>query len=153
MPLVNGTGNSPSPGRPIPGVVKQDESSGGSVDTTKTRSGPQRIRMSGGERPIGAAKDKQHDTDQIPRPCANPHPPCHWFSGRNTYCCSDKDEGWCSRKGWGKERGCAHPLQPRCATPNPGLSRLPSCALPATFGTVAFGGFFFWWSMKTKFCL
>ena len=32
----------PSPGRPTPGVVKQDKSSGGSVDTTKTRSDPQR---------------------------------------------------------------------------------------------------------------
>ena len=49
----------PSPGRPTPGVVKQDKSSGGSVDTTKTRSGPQRVRMSSGERPIGAAKGKQ----------------------------------------------------------------------------------------------
>ena len=35
--LVNGTGNSLSPGRPAPGVVKQDKSSVGSVDTTKTR--------------------------------------------------------------------------------------------------------------------
>ena len=59
MPLDNGTGNSPSPGRPTPGVVKQDKSSGGSVDTTKTRSGPQRVRMSSGERPMGAAKGKQ----------------------------------------------------------------------------------------------
>ena len=40
MHLVNGTGNSPSPGRPTPGVVKQDKSCGGSVDTTKTRLGP-----------------------------------------------------------------------------------------------------------------
>ena len=46
----------PSPGRPTPGVVKQDKSSGGSVDTTKTRSGPRRVRMSSGEGPIGAAK-------------------------------------------------------------------------------------------------
>ena len=71
MHLVNGTGNtgnSPSPGRPTPGVVKQDKSSGGSIDTTKTRSGPQRVRMSSGERPIGAA-------NQIPRPCANPPSP------------------------------------------------------------------------------
>ena len=36
MPLVNGTGNTPSPGRPTPGVVKQDKSSGGSGDSTKT---------------------------------------------------------------------------------------------------------------------
>ena len=31
--------------QPIPEVVKQDKSSGGSVDTTKTRSGPQSVRM------------------------------------------------------------------------------------------------------------
>ena len=36
MPLVNGTGNSPSLEQPTPGVVKRDKSSGGSVDTTKT---------------------------------------------------------------------------------------------------------------------
>ena len=63
MPLVNGTGNSPSPGRPTPGVVKQDKSSGGSVDTT--RSGPQRVRMSSGEGPISAAKGKQSDTEAL----------------------------------------------------------------------------------------
>ena len=72
MHLVNGTGNSPSPGQPTPGVVKQDQSSGGSVDTTKTRSGPQRVRMSSGERPIGAAKGKQSDTEAL---CQNPPPP------------------------------------------------------------------------------
>ena len=55
----------PSPGRPTPGVVKQDKSSGGSVDTTKTRSGPQRVRMSSGERPIGAAKGKQPNTEAL----------------------------------------------------------------------------------------
>ena len=65
MHLVNGTGNSPSPGQPTPRVVKQDKSSGGSVDTTKTRSGPQRVRMSSGERPIGAAKGKQSDTEAL----------------------------------------------------------------------------------------
>ena len=70
MPLVNGTGNSPSLGRPTPGVVKQDKSSGGSVDTTKTRSGPQRVRMSSGERPIGAAKGKQSDTLALCQPPA-----------------------------------------------------------------------------------
>ena len=56
MHRVNGAGNSPSPGRPTPGVVKQDKSSRGSVDTTKTRLDPQRVRMCSGERPIGAAK-------------------------------------------------------------------------------------------------
>ena len=55
--------------QPTPGVVKQDKSSGGSVDTTKTRSGPQRVRMSSGERPIGAAKS---DTEAL---CQPPPPP------------------------------------------------------------------------------
>ena len=68
MHLVNSTGNSPSPGQPTPGVVKQDKSSGGSVDTTKTRSGPQRVRKSSGERPIGAAKGKQSDTKALCQP-------------------------------------------------------------------------------------
>ena len=72
MHLVTGTGNSPSPGRPTPGVVKQDESSGGSVDTTKTCLGPQRARMSSGERPIGAAKGTQSDTKAL---CHTPPPP------------------------------------------------------------------------------
>ena len=71
MHLVNGTGNGPSPGRPTPGVVKQDKSSGASVDTIKTRSDPQRVRMSSGERPIGAAKGKQSDTEAL---CQPPHP-------------------------------------------------------------------------------
>ena len=73
--LVNGTGNSPSPGRPTPGLVKQDKSSGGSVDTTKTRSGPQRVRMSSCERPIGAAKGKQPDTEALCQPPPS-RPPC-----------------------------------------------------------------------------
>ena len=34
----------------------------------KTRSGPQRVRMSGGERPIGAAKGKQSDTEALCQP-------------------------------------------------------------------------------------
>ena len=58
----------PSPGRPTPGVVKQDKSSGGSVDTTKTRSGPRRVRMSSGDGPIGAAKGKQSDTEALCQP-------------------------------------------------------------------------------------
>ena len=74
----------PVSGTADPGVVKQDKSSRGSFDTTKTRSGPQRVRMSSGERPIEAAKGKQSDTEAlcqspplppIPRPCANPPPP------------------------------------------------------------------------------
>ena len=57
-----------SPGRPTPGVVKQDKSSGGSVDTTNTHSDPQRVRMSSGERPIGAAKGTQSDTEALCQP-------------------------------------------------------------------------------------
>ena len=41
------------------------------VDTTKTRSGPQRVRMSSGERQIGAAKGKQSDTEAL---CQTPPP-------------------------------------------------------------------------------
>ena len=62
----------PPPRQPTPGVVKQDKSSGGSVDTTKTRSGPQRVRMSSGERPIGAAKGTQLNTEAL---CQPPPPP------------------------------------------------------------------------------
>ena len=43
-----------------------------SVDTTKTRLGPRRVRMSSGERPIGAAKGKQSDTEAL---CQSPPPP------------------------------------------------------------------------------
>ena len=81
MHLVNGTGNSPSLGRPTPGVVKQDKSSGGSVDTTKTRSDPQRVSMCSGERPVGAAKGKQTSTmasrQPPPPPPPQTHPPTH----------------------------------------------------------------------------
>ena len=72
MHLLSGTGNGPSLGRPTPGVVKQDKSSGGSVDTTKTRSGPQRVRMSSGERTMGAAKGKSSSTMAS---CQPPPPP------------------------------------------------------------------------------
>ena len=61
-------GQQPVSGTADPGVVKQDKSSRGSVDTTKTRSGPQRVRMSSGKRPIGAAKSKQSDTEPPPPP-------------------------------------------------------------------------------------
>ena len=80
MHLVNGTGNSLS-GTADPGVVKQDKSSRGSVDTTKTCSGPQRVRMSSGERPIGAAKGKQSDTEAL---CQTP--PLATSSGRFCRC-------------------------------------------------------------------
>ena len=64
--LLEGWAPPPPPrGQPTPGVVKQDKSSGGSVDTTKTRSDPQRVRMSSGERPIGAAKGKPPTTEAL----------------------------------------------------------------------------------------
>ena len=44
-PWSTARATAPSPGRPTPGVVQQDKSSGGSVDTTKTHSGPQRVGM------------------------------------------------------------------------------------------------------------
>ena len=78
----------PPPPRPpleYPGVVKQDKSSRGSVDTTKTRSGPQRVRMSSGERPVGAAKGKQSDTEalcQPPPPLLYEPRPCPSYSRR-----------------------------------------------------------------------
>ena len=53
-------------------VVGSSKSSGGSVDTTKTRSGPQRVRVSSGARPIGAAKGKQPNTKAL---CQPPPPP------------------------------------------------------------------------------
>ena len=65
-------GQQPLSGTADPRVVKQDKSSRGSVGTTKTRSGPQRVRMSSGERPIGAAKGKQPDTEAL---CQPPPPP------------------------------------------------------------------------------
>ena len=74
-------GQQPVSGTADPGVVKQDKSSRGSVDTTKTRLGPQRVRMSSGERPIVAAKGKQSDTEalcQIPPP---PGSPAVWVNG------------------------------------------------------------------------
>ena len=42
--------------------------SGGSVDTTKTRSGAQRVRMSSGERRIGTANGKQPNTEALCQP-------------------------------------------------------------------------------------
>ena len=64
-------GQQPVSGTAEPGVVKQDKSSGGSIDTTKTRSDPQRVRMSSGGRPIGAAKGKQPNIEAL---CQTPRP-------------------------------------------------------------------------------
>ena len=67
-------GQQPVSGTADPGVVKQETSSRGSVDTTTTRSDPQRVRMSSGERPIGAAKGKQPNTEAL---CQPPPPFLH----------------------------------------------------------------------------
>ena len=50
------------------GVFKQDKSSRGSVDTPKTRSDPQRVRMSSGERPIGTVKGRKRNTEALCEP-------------------------------------------------------------------------------------
>ena len=63
---VSGTAN--------PGV-KQDTSSRGFVDITKTRADPQRVGMCSSERPIGATKGKQTKTMAS---CQHPPPPAWW---------------------------------------------------------------------------
>ena len=63
MHLVNGMGSSPSPERPTP-----TSHPGPPLTQPKTRSGPQRVRMSSGERPMGAAKSKQSDTEALCQP-------------------------------------------------------------------------------------
>ena len=58
-------------------------SSGVSVDTTKTRSDPQRVRVSGGDRPIGAAaKGTQLDTEAL---CQLTPPQMSLGSGENRF--------------------------------------------------------------------
>ena len=54
-----GVGQGPNPPPP---------SSRGQPHATKTRSDPRRVRMSSGERPIGAAKGKQSDTEALCQP-------------------------------------------------------------------------------------
>ena len=76
-------GQQPVSGTADPGVVKQDKSSRGSVDTTKTRSDPHRVRMSSGERPIGAAKGKQPNTKAL---CQPPPTPITHTTAAAQYC-------------------------------------------------------------------
>ena len=49
----------------------------GGVDTTKTRSDPQRVRMSSGGRQIGAAKGKQLNTEALCRTPPRPWRPAY----------------------------------------------------------------------------
>ena len=87
-----------------PGVVKQDKSSRGSVDTTKTCSDPQRVGICNGERPIGAAKGKQTKNHGL----VPPHPPqraCLNFQAAEVRAV---DRGWGSVVCWqvaGTRRG------------------------------------------------
>ena len=105
-------GQQPVSGTADPGVVKQDKSSRGSVDTTKTRSGPQRVRMSSGERPIGAAKGKQSDTEAS---CQTPPPlPPFWHTP-----CAPHLPGVCVGSGGGGG-GC-----PWCHPNHSGTTRQP----------------------------
>ena len=67
-------GQQPVSGSADPGVVKQEKSSRGSVDTTKRRSDPQRVGLHNGERPIGAANDNQTNHTASCQP-APPIPP------------------------------------------------------------------------------
>ena len=138
-PWSTAWGNSPSPGRPTPGVVKQDKSSGGSVDTTKTRLDPRRVGMGSGERPIGATKGKQSDTEVLCQPPPPPAPgPCASmssggvgfaagkplqrdqlrFTGAEPTKQQHRDRGLCLEE----RRGCPAASAP---PPSPGLCRQP----------------------------
>ena len=87
------------------------------VDTTKTRSGPQRVRMSSGERPIGATKGKQSDNRGLV-----PNPPAP--ASRNTI------------NGEGHVAGVATqaPLQSRGPARNPSTLLLPAEYSPGQVG-------------------
>ena len=64
-------GQQPVSGTANPGVVKQDKSSGGSVDTTKTHSDPQRVRMSSCEPHHGRGAERR----SMPYGSLTPWPP------------------------------------------------------------------------------
>ena len=63
----------------------------GSIETTKTRLGPQRVRMSSGDRPTGAAKGKQSDTEAL---CQPPPPHTHTLSMPVRSNTLGPNEGW-----------------------------------------------------------
>ena len=72
MYLVNGTGNSPSLGRPT-SEQSNRTTSRGSVDTTKTRSDLERVEVCSGKRPKRAAKKTKTMASCQPPP---PPPRC-----------------------------------------------------------------------------
>ena len=64
---------------PAPNVFSPVGNEEGHPPPPPSHSDPQRVRMSSGERPIGAAKGKQSDTEALcpppPRRVQTPHPP------------------------------------------------------------------------------
>ena len=81
---------------------------------TKTRSGPKGVRMSGGERPVGAAKGKQSDTEAL---CQAPSP-------RNTFNNTARAGGWYDAFGalWSAAGGANWMIATYC----PSLGPFPS---------------------------
>ena len=71
MHLVNGTGNSPSLGRPTPGVVKQDTSSRGTVDTNDIGAKAWNVQWR------EASRRRQRQTNQHHGLVPTPPPPPH----------------------------------------------------------------------------
>ena len=93
MHLVNGTGNSPSLGRPTPELSNRTSH----PETTKRRSDPQRVGMNNGERPMGAANDK---TTNHRASCQPPPPPAgqrlgHSEEGHQHADAEKKTRRWC----------------------------------------------------------
>ena len=72
VPWSTARATAPSPGRPTPGVVKQDKSSGGSVDTTKNTFGPTEGQH---EQWREANRRRQRQTNQHHALVARPPPP------------------------------------------------------------------------------
>ena len=64
-------GQQPVSGTADPGVVKQDKSSRGFLDTTQTCSDPQRVGMYNGERPVGKQTNTMASCQPPPPPAPN----------------------------------------------------------------------------------
>ena len=144
-PWSTARATAPSPGRPTPGVVKQDKSSGGSVDTTKTRSGPQRVRMSSGERPIGAAKGKQPNTKALchpPPPPISPHFPHSPFPRMfpEELRSEKRPENTNAGNSGGLSRTAAAPRTPRARLHAPPHRHRPAAIAETKPGTMLPGG-------------
>ena len=114
----------PSPGRPTPGVVKQDKSSGGSVDTAKTRSGPRRVRMSSGATPHSAQPQhtnywaprtrKRHQQEHRPQRPTERSAPTQHAKGRTGDCPEPRKETTTRRNVTQGGGGLRPPSLPQC---------------------------------------